>query len=96
MSDDIFIKEMHVPRAGTVIPQHSHKYDHTSMLALGAVRVWEDGELMGDFNSPAGILIKAGVKPTFLSLVDETIVYCIHNLARSNAVEVLEEHHLRV
>jgi hypothetical protein len=32
------------------------------MLALGAVRIKEDGELMGDFKAPAGILIKAGVK----------------------------------
>jgi hypothetical protein len=49
---------------------------------------------MGDFKAPAGILIRAGVKHIFLSLVDETIVYCIHNLSRSDAVEVLAEHHL--
>lgn len=94
MADDIFIKQMLITKAGTYIPQHSHAYDHTSMLAVGSVRVWVDGIIKGDFKAPTGILIEKGTKHTFLSLEDNTIVYCIHNLMRSDAVEVLEEHHL--
>lgn len=94
MADDVFIKQMVIPRAGTYVPQHSHAYDHTSMLAKGSIRVWEDGQLTGDFVAPTGIMIKRGVKHTFLSLEDGTIVYCIHNLSRADVVEVLEEHHI--
>lgn len=94
MADDVFIKEMHIPKAGTYIPQHSHVYGHTSMLALGSIRVWKDGVFHGDFKAPAGLFIEAGTKHTFLSLVDETIVYCIHNTSRADLIEVLEEHHL--
>ncbi len=89
MADDVFIKQMLIARAGTYIPQHTHKYDHTSMLAVGRVRVWKDRVLDGDYTAPTGLLIKAGVAHTFLALEDNTIVYCIHNVSRSDVVEVL-------
>jgi quercetin dioxygenase-like cupin family protein len=94
MADDIFIKQMAIAKAGTLIPQHSHRYDHSSLVAAGAVRLWQDGVLVGDFTAPAGILIAAGRKHLFMALADATVVYCIHNLARSQTVEILSEHQL--
>lgn len=94
MADGVFIKQMLIKKAGTFVPQHSHTYDHTSMLAVGAARVWEDGKLVGDFIAPAGLLIKAHTKHTFQALVDGTIVYCIHNVSRTGIVDVDEEHQL--
>jgi quercetin dioxygenase-like cupin family protein len=94
MADDVFIKQMVVPKAYSIVPQHSHRYDHTSMLAAGAIKVWEDDVYKGSFMAPTGIMIKAGVKHKFMTLVDNTVIYCIHNLSRSDIVEVLEEHHL--
>lgn len=94
MADDIFIKQIYIAKAGTYIPQHSHKYAHTSMLATGSMRAWKDGVLVGDLTAPTGILIEAGTKHTFLSLVDNTTIYCIHNLSRSDVIEVLEEHQI--
>jgi quercetin dioxygenase-like cupin family protein len=93
-ADGVGIKEMHIPKAGTYVPQHSHVYGHTSLLALGSVRVWQDDRLIGDFEAPKGIFIPAGVKHKFLSLVDETIVYCIHNTSRTGKIEVQDEHHI--
>ena len=78
--DDIFIKSMEIARAGTFVPQHSHTYDHVSMLAVGSVRVWADDELLGDYHAPAGILIKSHTMHRFLSLVDNTLIYCIHRI----------------
>lgn len=92
--DGVFIKQMFLTQAGTIVPQHSHAYDHGSLLARGSVRVWRDGVLDGDHTAPEILFIPAAVKHTFMSLVDDTIVYCIHNLSRSEAVEILEEHHL--
>jgi quercetin dioxygenase-like cupin family protein len=92
--DGLFVKTMEVQKAGTYIPQHSHRYDHASVLARGSVRIWQDGELMGEFRAPKIITIKAGAKHTFLTLEDNTLVLCIHNVSRSDAVEIADEHHL--
>jgi quercetin dioxygenase-like cupin family protein len=94
MADGIFIKQMIIANPGTLIPQHSHRYDHTSMVAVGAVRVWQDGVEIGDFRAPAGLLIRAGAKHLFMALEAGTILYCIHNLSRSETVEILAEHDL--
>lgn len=93
-ADEVFIKQMLIAKAGTYIPQHSHLYDHTSMLAVGAIKVWEDGVLTGEHVAPKPLLIKKGVKHTFQALVDGTLVYCIHNLSHSGVVEILAEHQL--
>lgn len=91
MSDDVFIKQIVIPKAGTLVPQHSHHFDHTSLLAVGALRVWADGVCLGEFQAPVPVRIRAGVQHAMLSLVDGTVFYCIHNTARAGIVEVLEE-----
>lgn len=93
-ADRVFIKQLAIAKAGTMVPQHSHTYDHTSMLARGAIRVWCDGRYIGDFIAPQPILIGKGTKHTFMSLEDNTLIYCIHNLSRSEVVEILAEHDL--
>lgn len=92
--DGIFVKQIAVRAAGMIIPQHSHSWDHLSMIAAGAVRVWADGEPLGDFRAPAGIAIKAGVKHTFLTIEPGTIIYCIHNISHTGEIDVVEEHQL--
>lgn len=94
LADGVFIKQMYIKNTGTIIPQHSHRYDHTSMLATGSVRVWADGALVGDRVAPVGIFIKAGVKHMFQSLQDETIIYCVHRLHDTDEVEVFEPHQI--
>jgi quercetin dioxygenase-like cupin family protein len=93
-ADGVFIKQMVIPDHGTIVPQHSHQWDHTSMVASGSVAVWKGREFLGIFEAPTGIFIKAGIKHTFQSLEDNTIIYCIHNLHGEQAVRVLEEHDL--
>jgi quercetin dioxygenase-like cupin family protein len=80
MADGIFIK------------QHSHTYDHASMLASGSIRVWQDDVLVGDFVAPHPIEIKAGIKHTFASLQPNTVVYCIHQTRNYGVVDVAEIH----
>lgn len=91
IQDGIFIKQMFLAKAGIYVPQHSHKYEHASMLASGSIRVWQDEKLIGDFKAPLPINIPAGCKHTFLSLEDNTVVYCIHRTDRFGEVEVQEE-----
>lgn len=92
--DRVFIKQMLIAKAGSFVPQHAHKYDHTSMLATGAVRVWRDGVFDGDRQAPEPIFIAAGVKHTFQALEDNTLIFCIHNAMRPDVAAVLEEHQL--
>jgi hypothetical protein len=85
--DGVFIKQMHIPKAGSYIPQHSHQHDHASMVARGMVRVWIDGALDdrvrgGEYVAPTAIFIAAGRKHLFLALENDTVIYCIHRSAR--------------
>jgi hypothetical protein len=92
--DGVFIKQMLLKDAGTMVPQHAHRYDHTSMLATGSVRMWKDGQFVADFVAPAPIFIKADAKHTFQSLEANTLIYCIHNVSRTARVEIVAEHQL--
>lgn len=89
--DGVFIKQMFLKDAGTIVPQHAHVYDHTSMLAVGKIRAWADDELLGEFEAPMPIFIKAKVKHTFLSLVPGTLIYCIHRDMRIYAEHQLHQ-----
>lgn len=94
IEDGIFIKQMYLEKKGTVVPQHSHEYDHVSMLAVGSVAVWVDGVLIGEMKAPKPITIKAHKKHTFMSLEDGTTIYCIHNISRTGEVDIHEEHQI--
>jgi len=94
--DGIFIKQMLLSKKGLLVPQHVHKYDHHSMLATGSIRAWVDDNFIGDFKAPRPILIEANKRHTFMSLEDNTLIYCIHNLHGEDDVEILAEHHLEI
>jgi len=92
--DGVFVKQMVVRKAGTFIPQHSHCYDHSTLIATGRVSIWIDGEPTGNYSAPYMLVIKRGTKHLFETLEDNTTLYCIHNLSHSGAVEVMEQHEL--
>jgi len=75
----IYCKLWSVPDRGTLLPQHSHVWDHISLIVQGAVRVWRDEDLIGDFKAPAMIKIEAYALHKFLTLTDNTTIACLHN-----------------
>jgi quercetin dioxygenase-like cupin family protein len=94
-TDGLYVRQIAVELAGTTLPQHSHVWDHLTMVARGSVHVWAGDDPVGKrYNAPTGIMIKAGVKHTFMTLDDDTVMYCIHNLMGEDAVKILEEHQL--
>ena len=93
MCEGLFAKVAVFAR-GSYVPQHAHESDHLSVIAAGAVRVWEDGRCRGDFRAPAGIVIAANIKHTFLALEDHTAVVCVHRVADDGGPVVTAEHHL--
>lgn len=93
MCEGLFVKTA-VFAAGTHIAQHSHETDHLSVVASGAVRAWCDGELMGEFRAPAGIVIRARVKHMFLALEDRTTVLCIHRVDETGEPQRHADYHI--
>ena len=96
MTDDLFVKTYAITEAGTIMPQHAHTYDHVSLLAFGSMRVVADGVMLGDYHAPKGILIKAGVKHTMMTLTDNVVFACIHALHGTDDILIAEEHQLAV
>jgi hypothetical protein len=95
IADGVFVKAIKIARMGTLIPQHAHVYEHSSVVAMGAIRVWRDGEFLGDFRALTAIVIPACAKHLFQALEDNTVVFCVHNVERSlGAVEIAEEHQI--
>lgn len=94
LADDVFIKSGTFKDIGTIIPQHSHEYDHTSFIATGAVQVWCDDEYLGIYNAPQGILIKKHAKHRFVTLEENTTILCIHNISRNGMIEIHDLHEL--
>lgn len=92
IADDIFVKSILVRKAGTLIPQHSHKFDHISLISAGAVTVYCDDGCIGTFEAPNHVLIKAGVKHLFSTRLDNTVISCIHRIDRTGEIEITEEH----
>lgn len=89
--DGIFIKQIHIPHEGTLVPQHVHTFDHHSMLAKGSLMVFVGDENIGVFTAPSPIFIRRGVQHSFLSMEKDVILYCIHNLHGEDAVDIIAE-----
>ena len=93
-ADGIWTAHITVADAKTVLPQHSHAFDHLTLLATGSVRVSRaDAEPM-EYTAPAGIFIPAGVKHLFETLTPDVVLACIHNTMRAGHVEVVDEHQI--
>jgi hypothetical protein len=93
LHDGIMTKVILLKQAGTIVPQHSHKYDHSTVLASGSVRGWKDGVQIGDFVAPVPIFIEAGKQHTFMCLEKDTVILCIHRIDRTGEIEFSENDH---
>lgn len=91
LADDVFIRHIVIAEAGSIVPQHAHRYDHTTFVAAGSLKAAADDRIIGVFSAPCGIFIKAGVKHTFYTLEPNTVLLCIHNAARPDVAAVIEE-----
>ena len=93
-ADDIFLKSYFIAEPGMYLPQHSHRYDHTTVIASGAIEVWQDDAYDGIYEAPRMILIRAGTKHLFKVLKAGTTILCIHNASRPEVAAVIAEHEI--
>lgn len=96
MCEGLLIKSSTFPRAGMIVPQHSHNADHISGISYGAVEVEKDGVSLGYFEAPSLIVIEAHSKHLFRVLMPHTTIWCIWATADLEDGEPVthEEHHL--
>ena len=99
-ADGLYVKQIAVPKAHTIMGQHAHQLSHLTMVARGAVRLrrghladaaMDEGE---EYHAPTGIFIPAGELHSFETLVDGTVLYCIHAVGTPEALKILAEHGL--
>lgn len=76
MAEGLYAKRIEIP-AGGVALQHSHHYDHISILASGQAYVTVD-DSMTLYTGPAEIVIKKG-KNHAIEALNDIVWYCIHN-----------------
>lgn len=99
-ADGLWVKQIAVPKRGTVLGQHAHQLSHLSLLAAGAVRLRRgplDAAMENEgiiYEAPAGIHIPAGELHSFETLSDGVVLYCIHALGSPEALKVLALHGL--
>lgn len=62
------------------VPQHTHDYDHATLVCSGKVRMWVENELIGDFEAFQALEIKARKAHVFQALEPNTRLACVHNL----------------
>ncbi len=93
-AEGLWVKQIAVGKAHTYLPQHAHVLSHLTLVAAGAVNVWVDGNWDARYDAPAGVYIKAGAKHTFETLVEGTVLYCVHALTTPEALKILAEHDL--
>lgn len=74
-SGGVYAKETFIP-AGKWLVQHTHKFDHLSVLAQGTIELIVDGT-SSVIHAPACLTIAAGKHHGVKSLTD-VVWYCIH------------------
>lgn len=79
--------------SGTIVPQHSHPYEHVSAIPFGEGEVESDGGINQSFAGPCMFVIPAGVKHLF-HFRTRGMLMCIHNTSRSGEIEVAAEHQI--
>jgi mannose-6-phosphate isomerase-like protein (cupin superfamily) len=74
-SSGVYAKETRIP-AGKWLIQHSHKYDHLSVLAQGTIELVVDG-VSTVMSAPNCLTVAAG-KHHGVRAVTNVVWYCIH------------------
>jgi quercetin dioxygenase-like cupin family protein len=91
---NLFVLQISVASAGTLVPQHSHVFDHVTFLAAGSVRLHRLGVEPMAYAAPVAIHIPAFVKHAFETLTDGVTLLCIHDVSATGRIDVAEEHQL--
>lgn len=80
---NIYIRQMHFINKGDNEIQHTHAFDHITLLSKGSLDVECNGEHT-TFHAPHMIYIKANYIHAMTALEDDTLAYCINSVETSS------------
>lgn len=75
-----YFRAIFLPRAGMIVAQHVHDYDHPTYVGSGAARLYVDGKPAGDYEAGSAVPIYKGHRHAWESLKPDTRLACIHNV----------------
>ena len=73
-------------KEGEVHPGHSHKFDHTHLLAVGEVKITVDG-IEKVYKAPTQIVIGKGKDHSMECLSEISVGWCIHAIRDGERIE---------
>lgn len=83
----LYFRSVLLPDAGMRAPQHTHDYDHATLIGSGAARLYVDGVCVGEFMAGSAVPIKAGKYHTFESTEPSTRLTCVHDVASATSLK---------
>lgn len=83
---NLYSRMMHFKKAGDTEHNHTHSFDHLTLLAAGSVKCVVDGKET-IFKAPHMIFIHKDKMHAFTALEDNTVAYCIHAMRVGERVE---------
>ena len=90
-SHNVFIRQIHFKKAGDREVQHTHSFDHVTLLAKGSIEVECNGKLT-TFVAPHMIYIRADYIHGMVALEDDSLAYCVHamnNIDKKNIDDII-------
>lgn len=84
---NVYIRQMHFKSTGDREVQHTHAFDHITLLSKGSLRVTCNGKET-IFKSPHMIYIKAEHIHEMEALEDDTLAYCIHGMQNTSEKKI--------
>lgn len=83
----IYFRSVFLKEEGTSIDQHVHDHDHCTFVGSGEVRLWVNGDFVGDFEAGLVIPVEKGKKHSFKSLKPDTRLTCVHIAASAESAK---------
>lgn len=93
--DGFFVKKIQILKADSFVPQHSHDYDHVTVLGTGSVQFYKAGVFLGIKKAPEKLFIQARVLHSFRTLEDNTTLFCVHPSEDGSEPKIFEENSLQ-
>lgn len=71
------VRMIELEKAGYMVPQHTHDFGHTTLIASGSVRMWVEEEYKGQFDAPCLKYVEPNKKHVYQAVKDNTVMACI-------------------
>lgn len=88
VSGNIFVRPVHLKKAGDTCYSHNHPFDHTTIVFRGKVQVYTlyagRNWAKKDAEAPCHFLVEANVWHELTALEDDTLLWCVYSHRDAN------------